>query len=216
MVYRGSLTGPVFGLRREIDRLFEDTFGGGESRRTGWVPAVDVREDSKELVLEIELPGIKPSDVEVTAENGVLTIRGEKQSTSSEGDEGRYHVVERTYGSFTRSFQLPSAIDERSIDAEFADGLLSVHIPKAAIAQPRKIEIRNSGSQPAIRGAGSQGSGAQSASGTQGSSSTSSGSRSKKSSAGSDDAAASNPESGNTSNAGAGNAGAGANSRSGG
>ena len=212
MVYRGSLTGPVFGLRREIDRLFEDTFGGGESRRTGWVPAVDVREDNKELVLEIELPGIKPSDVEVTAENGVLTIRGEKQSTSTEGSEGRYHVVERTYGSFTRSFQLPSAIDERSIEADFEDGLLSVRIPKAALAQPRKIEIRNSGSQPAIRGGGSQGSGAQSASGTQGSAaSTQSGSRGRKSSSASDDAATSNPESGDVNRTGSG-----ANSRSGG
>src|SRR4051812_20044350 len=211
MVYRGSLTGPVFGLRREIDRLFEDTFGGGESRRTGWIPAVDVREDNTEIVLEIELPGIKPSDVEVTAENGVLTIRGEKQGASTEGSEGRYHVVERTYGSFTRSFQLPSAIDERSIDAEFEDGLLSVRIPKAAIAQPRKIEIRNSGSQPAVRGAGSQAGGGQSTSGAQGSSSTQSTSRSRKSTGGSDDAATSNPESGN-----AGNAGSGANSRAGG
>jgi HSP20 family protein len=203
MVYRGSLTGPVFGLRREIDRLFEDTFGGGESRRTGWVPAVDVREDNKEIVLEIELPGIKPSDVDVTAENGVLTIRGEKQSTSTEGTEGRYHVVERTYGSFTRSFQLPSAVDERSIEADFEDGLLSVRIPKAALAQPRKIEIRNSGSQPAIRGAGSQGSGAQSASGAQGSSaSTQSGARSRKSSLATDDAGSSNTETGDVNRAG--------------
>jgi len=152
MVYRGSLTGPVFGLRREIDRLFEDTFGGDSRRSGGWAPAVDVREDTKEIVLEVELPGIKPSDVEVTAENGVLTIRGEKQSTSSENTEGRYHVVERSYGSFTRSFQLPSAVDDQRIDAEFQDGLLMVHIPKAALAQPRKIEIRNSGNQPAIQG----------------------------------------------------------------
>ena len=152
MVYRGSLTGPVFGLRREIDRLFEDTFGGDSSRRAGWAPAVDVREDAKEIVLEVELPGIKPSDVEVTAENGVLTISGEKQSTSTQGPEGRYHVIERSYGSFTRSFQLPSGVDERRIEADFADGLLSVRIPKAAIAQPRRIEIRNSGNQPAIQG----------------------------------------------------------------
>jgi len=150
MVYRGSLTGPVFGLRREIDRLFEDTFGG-DARRTGWVPAVDIREDSKEITLEIELPGIKPSDVEVTAENGVLTIRGEKQSTSTEGSEGRYHVLERSYGSFTRSFQLPTGVDEQRIDADFADGVLIVRIPKAALAQPRRIQIRNSGSQPAVQ-----------------------------------------------------------------
>src|SRR5262245_48664845 len=144
MVYRGSLTGPVFGLRREIDRLFEDTFGG-DTRRGSWAPAVDVREDNKEIVLEVELPGITPSDVEVTAENGVLTIRGEKQSSSTEGNEGRYHVIERSYGSFTRSFQLPSGVDDRKIEAEFENGLLHVRIPKAAIAQPRRIEIRNSG-----------------------------------------------------------------------
>ena len=150
MVYRGSLTGPVFGLRREIDRLFEDTFGG-DARRTGWVPAVDIREDNKEIALEIELPGIKPSDVEVTAENGVLTIRGEKQSTSTEGSEGRYHVVERSYGSFTRSFQLPTGVDEQRIDAGFTDGVLIVRIPKALLAQPRRIAIRNSGSQPAVQ-----------------------------------------------------------------
>ena len=151
MVNRGSLTGPVFGLRREIDRLFEDAFGG-DSRRSGWAPAVDIREDNSEIALEVELPGIKPSDVEVVAENGVLTIRGEKQNTSSETSEGRYHIVERTFGSFTRSFQLPTGVDEQAIEAEFNDGLLTVRIPKAAIAQPRRIEIRNSGSQQAIQG----------------------------------------------------------------
>lgn len=152
MVNRGTQIGPVFGLRREIDRLFEDAFGR-EGGRGGWAPAVDVREDNKEIVLEVELPGIKPTDVEVTAENGVLTIRGEKQTTSTEGREGRYHVVERSYGSFTRSFQLPNGVDDRRIEAEFVDGLLVVHVPKAALAQPRRIEIRNSGSQPAIQGA---------------------------------------------------------------
>ena len=151
MLYRTSQTSPAFGLRREIDRLFEDTFGR-DSARTGWAPAVDVREDAKEICLEVELPGIKPSDVEVTSENGVLTIRGEKQSTSAENKEGRYHVTERSYGSFTRSFQLPNGVDERRIEAEFTDGLLIVHVPKAALAQPRRIEIRNSGSQPAIQG----------------------------------------------------------------
>ena len=155
MVNRGSLTGPVFGLRREIDRLFEDTFGG-DSRRSGWAPAVDIREDNKEIALEVELPGIKPSDVEVMAENGVLTIRGEKLSGSTEGSEGRYHVVERSYGSFTRSFQLPTGVDEQRIEAEFADGLLTIRIPKAALAQPRKIEIRNSGNQPSIQGSPSR------------------------------------------------------------
>jgi len=151
MVYRTSLAGPVFGLRREIDRLFEDTFGR-DTPRTGWAPAVDIRENAKEIVLEVELPGIKPRDVEVTAENGVLTIRGEKRSTSSENGEERYHVIERSYGAFSRSFQLPQGVDEGRIEAEFTDGLLQVHVPKAALPQPRRIEIRDSGRQPAVQG----------------------------------------------------------------
>ena len=151
MLYRNSQTSPALGLRREIDRLFEDTFGR-DSARAGWSPAVDVREDSTEICLEVELPGIKPSDVEVTSENGILTIRGDKQSTSRENNEGRYHVTERSYGSFTRSFQLPNGIDERRIEAEFTDGLLLIHVPKAALAQARRIEIKNSGRQPVIQG----------------------------------------------------------------
>ena len=151
MAYRGLRTGPVFGLRREIDRLFEDTFGR-DSGRAAWSPPVDIREDNQEIVIEVELPGIRPEEVDVTSENGVLTIRGEKRSASAEKEDGRYHVIERTYGAFTRSFQLPTGVDEQRIDAEFVDGLLMVHVPKAAPAQSRRIEIRNSGSQPAIQG----------------------------------------------------------------
>ncbi len=141
MIYRTGLSTPVFGLRREIDRLFEDTFGRGEG--TGaWSPAVDVRESEKQLSLEVELPGIRPEDVEVTAENGVLTIRGQKRSDRKEGDESsRYHMVERTYGSFVRSFQLPAGLDDTKIGADYSDGILSVNIPKTALPQPRKIEI---------------------------------------------------------------------------
>ena len=86
MIYRNSLSSP-FGLRREIDKLFEDTFGRG-NEMTAWSPAVDVRETDKELSLEVELPGIRPEEVEITAENGVLTVRGEKRSERKEGDEG--------------------------------------------------------------------------------------------------------------------------------
>ena len=189
MVYRTSLTGPVFGLRREIDRLFEDTFGR-DAGRGGWSPAVDVREDDNEIALEVELPGIKPSEVEVTAENGVLTIRGEKQSTSSEGSEGRYHVIERTYGAFARSFQLPQGVDDNRIEAEFADGLLTVHVPKAALPQPRRIEIRNSGSQPVVQGTGTRSSpkSGSAASGAQGAPNTLGSNRQTGASGGSGDA----------------------------
>lgn len=140
MIYRSNLSSP-FGLRREIDRLFEDTFGRG-NEMTAWTPAVDVRETDKELALEVELPGIRPEEVEITAENGVLTVRGEKRNERKEGDEdSRYHMVERTYGSFIRSFQLPKGLDETKIEADYSDGILSVHIPKTALPQPRKIQI---------------------------------------------------------------------------
>ena len=143
MLYRTSLSAPVFGLRREIDRLFEDTFGRGEGV-SNWSPAVDVRETDQELALELELPGIKPDEVELTAENGVLTVRGEKTSERKEGDENsRYHVVERSYGNFTRSFQLPQGIDESKIEADYNNGILTIHIPKTALPQARRIQIGN-------------------------------------------------------------------------
>lgn len=141
MLYRQTHSAPVFGLRREIDRLFEDTFGRGEGAN-GWMPAVDVRENDNELGLDLEIPGMTADDLEITAENGVLTVRGEKRSARKEGDEeSRYHVMERSYGSFVRSFQLPQGLDETKIEADCNDGVLSIHIPKAALPQPRKIQI---------------------------------------------------------------------------
>ena len=144
MLYRTSLSAPVFGLRREIDRLFEDTFGRGDAM-SAWTPAVDVRETEKELRLEVELPGINPNDVELTAENGVLTIRGEKRSERKEDDdESRYHMVERSYGTFMRSFQLPQGLDQTKIEANYKDGILSIALPKAALPQPHRIQIGGS------------------------------------------------------------------------
>jgi HSP20 family protein len=153
MLYRTSPTAPVFGLRREIDRLFEDTFGRGDGG-TAWTPAVDIQENQNELRLDVELPGLDPDEVEITAENGVLTIKGEKQLERKEGDDSRYHVVERAYGNFIRSFQLPQGLDEGRIEATFNNGILSVHIPKSAIPQPKKIQIK-SGTMGEI-GAGGQ------------------------------------------------------------
>ena len=141
MLYRMTSTSPIFGLRREIDRLFEDTFARDGSN---WVPAVDIQENDKEILLELELPGLKPENVEVTAENGVLTVRGEKKGERKEGEENRYHLVERTYGSFMRTFQLPQGIDEEQINAQFENGILTLHIPKAALPQPRRIQINGS------------------------------------------------------------------------
>lgn len=138
MLYRMTTGAPIFGLRREIDRLFDDTF----ARNSGsFTPAVDIKENDKEIRLELELPGMKPEDVEITAENGVLTVRGEKQEERKEGEDNRYQVIERVYGTFLRTFQLPQGVDEDQIKAEFNNGVLSLHIPKAALPQPKRIEI---------------------------------------------------------------------------
>lgn len=141
MHYRMTAASPIFGLRREIDRLFEDTFARDGSSFT---PAVDIKENDAGIRIEAELPGIKPENVEIMAENGVLTVRGEKSAERKEGDE-RYQVVERTYGNFMRTFQLPQGVDENQIKADFEHGILTIHIPKAALPQPKRIQI---GGQP--------------------------------------------------------------------
>ena len=138
MLYSMTTSSPIFGLRREIDRLFEDTFARDGSN---WTPAVDIKETGSDIRVDLELPGLKPEDVEITTENGLLTIRGEKRSERKEGEDSRYHVVERSYGSFMRSFTLPQGVDENQIQAEFDSGILSVRIPKAALPQPKRIQI---------------------------------------------------------------------------
>ncbi len=149
MTYERSFgLSPIFGLRREIDRLFDDAFvsrGGG----TNWHPAVDIQETSKELRLELELPGIREEDVEIEVENGVLSVRGQKSAErKEEGEEGRYHLVERSYGSFFRSFQLPQGVDDQQIEAGFDKGVLRISIPKTALPQPRRIQIGGAGERP--------------------------------------------------------------------
>jgi HSP20 family protein len=142
MWYTNGVTAPVFGLRREIDRLFESTFGRSQGERSEWIPAADIRESDQELTFEVELPGIRPEDVEVSAENGVLTIHGQRKEKRTEGDEARYHLAERTYGSFVRRFQLPQGVDTEKIEADVELGLLQVHIPKGALPQVKMIEIK--------------------------------------------------------------------------
>lgn len=149
MTYERSFgLSPIFGLRREIDRLFDDAFvgrGGGAS----WQPAVDIQETARELRLDVELPGIREEDVEIEVENGILSVRGQKSAErKEEGEEGRYHLVERSYGSFFRSFQLPQGVDAEQIAAEFESGVLRIRIPKAALPQPRRIQIGGTGDRP--------------------------------------------------------------------
>ena len=129
---------------RELARVLEDPYfrafsdGDGTCR---WCPAVDVSENEKELLVSADLPGIDSKDVEITVKENVLTLTGERKSGKEEKD-GTYHRVERAYGSFTRSFVLPSTVDESKVNAEYKDGVLRIHLPKREEVQPRKIDVK--------------------------------------------------------------------------
>ncbi len=130
-------------MQREIDRMF-DRFRGGQSDEgslIGWSPVVDILEEENQYIVRAELPGVDKNDVKITVENSQLTIRGEKKQ--EEEKEGRnYHRVERSYGSFYRSFSLPTTVLSSKIEAAFADGVLTVTIPKAEEAKPKAIEVK--------------------------------------------------------------------------
>jgi len=135
-------------LSDRMNRLFEDMWGRPARQRSeengmigAWTPVVDVLETKDGLQLTAELPGIDPKDVEVTIENGVLSIRGERSfEKAAEGET--YHRVERVYGTFERSFTLPSSLDAEHIDARFKNGLLTLHLPKREEAKPKPIKIQ--------------------------------------------------------------------------
>ncbi len=105
-----------------------------------WVPSVDVSETEGEYQIKAEIPDVKKEDVKVTVEDGVLTIQGERKQEKEE--KGRkYHRVERSYGSFIRSFTLPDLVDEEKVRAEFKDGVLNLQLPKSVKTKPKAIEV---------------------------------------------------------------------------
>ncbi len=116
----------------------------GGSRAAGDLmraPETDVVETEREIRVITEMPGLKRENIEVDVENNVLTIRGEKREERTENEEGKYHLAERRYGTFTRSFVLPRDVDSENIQASFEDGVLTVRIPKSEKARRRKISV---------------------------------------------------------------------------
>lgn len=142
MLIASTVNAPVLGLRREFERLFQEQSGTRRNGESQWAPPVDIRETENELTIAVELPGIKPEGVEVTAHDGVLMIRGERTEEGKAGEDARYHLVERNMGPFMRHFHLPAGVDTDKIDADFEYGVLHVRIKKAALPQPKKIAIR--------------------------------------------------------------------------
>ena len=129
-------------LRRRMDHLL-DSFAHGEGAERGerWLPAVDVSEDKEKYLIRAEVPGLKKEDIKITLVNDVLTISGEKKQ-EKEQKERSYHLVERSYGQFTRSFTLPTKVDPNNIKAEFKDGILEITLAKSPESKAREIEIQ--------------------------------------------------------------------------
>jgi HSP20 family protein len=141
---------PFQALRSEMDQLFDSFLTGAfpsprflEGWREGLLPALDMREDGSCVTIEAELPGLDIKDVELTVENGVLSISGERKLEKHEEKEN-YHLLERRYGRFDRSIRLPESIDENKVEAKFDKGILRVILKKKpeAIRQQKKIAIK--------------------------------------------------------------------------
>jgi len=134
----------LFGIQREMNRMFDGFFRSNQDEDytlSSWTPAVDIAEHDDEYNVKVELPGVNKEDVKITLENNILTIRGEKKQ-EKETKKENYHRVERSYGSFQRSFTLPTTVKSDRIDAVYKDGILSISLPKAEEAKPKQIEVK--------------------------------------------------------------------------
>ena len=131
-------------LREKMNRLFEDAVVGQREEKdlvsSTWSPSVDIFETENEIVLTAELPGIEDKDIEIKLDDNTLTLKGERQ-LEKETQEENYHRIERSYGSFYRSFTLPNYVDQDKIKAEHEHGVLKVFIPKKLESKPRSVKV---------------------------------------------------------------------------
>jgi len=131
-------------LGRDPFVQFMDNFFNGEASQEAsnrnWAPAVDIRETEEAFLVHAELPGLSKDDIEITLENDILKLSGERRF-EKDVEEKEYHRIERSYGTFTRAFSLPSRVDASGVSASFTDGVLTISVPKVEEAKPRKIDI---------------------------------------------------------------------------
>jgi len=129
-------------LQDQVNRLFESSFQGkaDNTELTTWAPAVDIYETENELVLKADLPDIDEKDLDVRVENNMLTIRGERKF-EEKVKEDNYLRIERSYGSFSRSFSLPTTINSEAIKAQYTNGVLTVELPKRAESKPKQVKV---------------------------------------------------------------------------
>jgi HSP20 family protein len=132
-------------LQEEVNRLFSTNltraFGDEGIGRGAWAPSVDIYENKDQIVLEAELPGMKQEEFDLSIENNVITLRGERKFEKTD-ETDNYHRVERSYGSFTRSFTLPQTVSAEGATAEYSNGVLRVTLPKREETKARRIEVK--------------------------------------------------------------------------
>jgi len=136
----------ILGMQREMNKMFDRFFQSGglaenELTPSNWLPAVDLVEKDSEFVAKVELPGVKKEEVKITLHDNILSIRGEKKE-EKETKESNYHRLERSYGSFQRSFTLPTSVKNDKVEAEYKDGILTITLPKAEEAKRKQIDVK--------------------------------------------------------------------------
>jgi HSP20 family protein len=130
----------LFGLRGELDRIFQDSLGTLENPPQAWNPALDVYEDKQNIFVKAEIPGMKKEDIDVSLHDGVLSLSGERKSEQKSGD-AQSSRVERFAGRFQRSLTLPGEVQNNKVTAQYVDGILTITLPKAEEAKPKQIQI---------------------------------------------------------------------------
>ena len=131
-------------MRGDMDRLWDSFFQRGVRRTDDdaeWLPSLDVAETKDEIVVKAEVPGMDPKDIDISLSDGLLTIKGEKKQEREEKEED-YHLVERSYGTFTRSIRLPKEVRRDKISASYKNGVLKVTLPKSEEAKQKEIKIK--------------------------------------------------------------------------
>lgn len=136
--------GELSSLRREIDSLFDRFFEGWPFRTSGirqWVPSVDVSETAQEVIVQAELPGVDPKEIDISVQGNLLTLKGERKQEKEEQGTN-YHRIERSFGAFSRTLQLPAEVNVDKVNAVYKNGVLKITLPKTEAAAAKKIEVK--------------------------------------------------------------------------